>query len=275
VNERRLLSLQNYAVGRLLGPLDSFDDGGTSNYNGLVISANRRTGNLNLSGNYTWSHCIGGSSQSGGTANVNQGSNFTTVVNGRSVPYDREADYGNCGSDRRHVVRTTAVVQTPQFANRTLRWLASGWRLSNIYGWSTGEYFDIPAGTDAARTGGNTGDQRALQVLEDPYSPGRPTGPRAVYLNPAAFAVPPTGTLAPNRGLMNIVGPNTWQWDAAVSRSFRFRENQSLELRVEAYNVSNSFRPDLPSTSLTNGTIGQINDSFDTRDMQFALKYIF
>jgi hypothetical protein len=275
VNQRRLLSVRNYSVGQLLGPLDSFDDGGTSNYNGLVMSVNRRTGSLNLTGNYTWSHCIGGSSQAGGTANVNQGSNFVTIVNGRSTPYDREADYGNCGSDRRHVVRTTAVVQTPQFANRTLRWLASGWRLSNIYGWSTGEYFDIPTGTDAARTGGNTGDQRAMQVLESPYSPGKPTGPRALYLNPAAFAVPPTGTLSPNKGLMNIAGPNTWQWDAAISRSFRFRESQSLELRIEAYNVSNSFRPDQPSTSLSNGTIGQINDALDTRDMQFALKYIF
>ena len=55
VNERRILSLTNYAVGQYMGPLDTFDDGGTSNYHGLVISANRRTGRLNLAGNYTWS----------------------------------------------------------------------------------------------------------------------------------------------------------------------------------------------------------------------------
>jgi hypothetical protein len=275
VNERRLLSLQNYSVGKYLGPLDSFDDGGTSNYNGLVLSASRRTGRLNLSGNYTWSHCIGGTSQSGGTANVNQGTVYMAIVNGRAVPVDREADYSNCGSDRRHNIHTTAVVQTPQFSNKALRWVASNWKISNIYNWQTGSYFDVAAGSDAARIGGNTGAQRALQVLENPYAEGKPTGPRALYLNAAAFAVPSTGTLAPNKGRNNIVGPSTWQWDAAISRSFRVREGQAVEIRVEGYNVPNSFRPDNPSTNISNGTLGQINDALATRDMQFALKYVF
>jgi hypothetical protein len=115
------------------------------------------------------SHCIGGTSQSGGTANVNDGSIYVTPVNGVGIPYDREADYGNCGSDRPHVVRTTAVVQTPQFSRQVMRWLASGWRISNIYGWSSGSFFDVPAGSDVARIGG-PGAQRAQQVLADPYA---------------------------------------------------------------------------------------------------------
>jgi hypothetical protein len=61
----------------------------------------------------------------------------------------------------------------------------------------------------------------------------------------------------------------------ALSRVFAFRENQSLEFRVEAYNVTNSFRPGNPNVAFNNNTFGQIRTSLDPRITQFALKYIF
>jgi hypothetical protein len=63
--------------------------------------------------------------------------------------------------------------------------------------------------------------------------------------------------------------------DASLARTFDIREKQRIEIRSEAYNVTNS--PDTPSTNLTNGTFGQINSAANNseRDMQFALRYIF
>src|SRR6266850_1549420 len=56
---------------------------------------------------------------------------------------------------------------------------------------------------------------------------------------------------------------------------FRVRESQRLEVRAEAFNVTNSLRPGNPSLSLTSPTFGVINQSAtgaEPRIMQFALK---
>jgi len=78
-----------------------------------------------------------------------------------------------------------------------------------------------------------------------------------------------------NIGRNSIQGPGTWAFDAAVSRSFSFRESQRLEFRAEAYNVTNSFRPGNPSASVNSNTFGVIRTSLDPGTLQFALKYVF
>jgi hypothetical protein len=94
------------------------------------------------------------------------------------------------------------------------------------------------------------------------------------YLNPAAFAQPALGTLS-SLARNNILGPAFWQFDAALSRIFEIRENQRLEVRAEAFNVTNSLRRGNPNLTLNNSTFGQITTSQDARVMQFALKYVF
>jgi hypothetical protein len=93
-------------------------------------------------------------------------------------------------------------------------------------------------------------------------------------LNPKAFAQPALGTLS-NLGPRNVVGPNTWQFDTALSRVFQVRESQRLEVRFEAYNVTNSLRPGNPNTNFNSGTFGQITTALDPRILQFAAKYVF
>jgi hypothetical protein len=57
-------------------------------------------------------------------------------------------------------------------------------------------------------------------------------------------------------------------------------EGKKIQARVDAYNVTNSFRPTNPSTSLTS-SFGQITGAqaacanCGNRDMQFALKFFF
>jgi hypothetical protein len=162
----------------------------------------------------------------------------------------------------------TAVAETPQFSNATMRTLASGWRLSGIYRRSTGEFLSVTSGQDRQLSG--VQNQRAQQVLVNPYGDKSLTN----YLNPAAFALPATGTLG-NMSPNNIEGPGTWQFDLALSRLFRFSETQRLEVRAEAYNVTNSLRRGNPATNFGSSTFGQITSSRDPRIMQFALKFVF
>ena len=92
---------------------------------------------MNIGGNYTWSHCLGLSNSN--VFSQNEGGAYLDSAN-------RDFDRGNCTSDRRHVLNLTAVADTPQFANVTMRRLATGWRFSGIYRLSTGNYLTIASG---------------------------------------------------------------------------------------------------------------------------------
>jgi hypothetical protein len=73
----------------------------------------------------------------------------------------------------------------------------------------------------------------------------------------------------------SVKGPGTWQLDTALSRAFQVREAQRLELRVEMFNITNSFRMKDPDPTFGSGTFGKVTSSLDPRIMQFALKYVF
>jgi len=283
--------------------LDNFEAGEKASYNGLVVTVRKNpTRNLNISGNYTWSHCINDLNLGlVGMPNVNAGNTYVSI-NGKepgtpstaffdsngnwqpgvsglvASPVHREWNRANCASDRRQRINSTAVVSTPRFSNSVLRKVATGWRISSIYQGSTGGWLTVGAGSDAALIGGNLSGQTAIQSGADVYTPGKPHGPRAQYLAiPVPFTVPANGTLSPVHGRNNIQGPPTWQWDGSLARTFQIGETHKVEARIEAYNITNSFHPANPSTSLTGGSYGLINTAVpnSNRDLQFALKYVF
>jgi Carboxypeptidase regulatory-like domain len=272
INQRRRLFLEQPQDGQFIGNLEVHDDGGTATYDGLLTSVQRRVSQgATLSGNYTWSHCIGDPIQ---TNPPNIGAGFTN-------PDNRRLDRGNCASDRRHIVNLSAVAEMPRFANDTLRLIASGWRVSGIYRYSSGQFLNVRSGQDRALNGINlvvappntpvtSGGQRLDQILASPY------GDKSFdnYLNRAAFQLPALGTFG-NMGRLNVAGPGIWTIDMAVSRSLQVREGQRVEFRAEAFNVTNHFQKGNPVADFSSPTFGRILTAGAPRIMQFALKYVF
>ena len=263
-DQRRRLSLENLQTGQYIGNIPRLDSGGKASYNGLLLSFQRRAARgITVSGNYTWSHCI---TDPGGDKEFNAGGIIPWLDSG-----DRRRDRGNCfvaATDRRHLFNLSAVAETPRLSNPTLRALGSGWRFSPIFKILSGAYMSITTNQDRALSGNTS--QRVDQVLPNVY------GNKSVsnYFNPAAFALPAPGTLG-NTGKGFIAGPGTWQFDAALSRTFQVRETQKVEFRAEAFNVTNSFHMNDPELNLNSNTFGQITSAKDPRIMQFALKYSF
>ena len=254
-----------------MGLAGEIDAGATANYHAMLLSLQRQASRgVTVSGNYTLSHCIGDYADLN-SIGPDQAETYTD-------PNNRRVDRGNCNSDRRHLFNLTSVAEMPQFANPRLKVIATGWRFSGIYKWSSGMPFTVINGSDRALTGIDL--QRPNQVLANPYldKSGRPL---SQYLNPAAFRLPPLGSSG-NLGRGNIQGPPIWSFDMALARAFQVSEGRRLEVRVEAYNVTNSFRPTFVTTgasilglSLAINTFGQIRNSLDPRIMQFAVKYVF
>ncbi len=261
-NQRRVLYLENQNTGKFFGTVNRIDSGATGRYHGLVLSVQRRAARgVTITSNYTWSHCISDNvlSNTGNSGNADAG---------YLDPSNRARDRGNCDADRRHVFNLSGVAETPRFANSTLRVLGSGWRVSPIFKILSGGFMNITTSSDIALTA--IASQRVNQVLGDPY------GDKSFknFLNPAAFALPATGTLG-NVGVNSIAGPGTWQFDMALSRSFQLRERQRMEFHAQAFNVTNSFLMNNPTIVLNSGTFGQVTSAKDPRIMQFALKYFF
>jgi len=99
--------------------------------------------------------------------------------------------------------------------------------------------------------------------------------PCVSWVNPAAYALPDVGTLG-NTEVGSLRGPAFWQWDQAVSRQFEIAKGQRIEIRAEAFNVTDSLRLGSPVVDVSNARFGQIlSSNGGPRIIQLALKYIF
>ncbi|MGE3843643.1 MAG: hypothetical protein AB7I50_18890, partial [Vicinamibacterales bacterium] len=268
---RRDLTQTNPAVGQYIGYLDWVSDAGWQRYHGILTSFQRRSSNgLTTTANYTWSTCRGLVSQGGGPLNV--GTGYTRPQSLINPPSNSEElfalDEGPCAFSPEHIFNLTASVETPEFTNSLAKALASGWRVSGIFRAQSGSPLNITTGADRALDGMQ--NQRPNQVLDDPYGDKTPGN----WFNPAAFAQPALGTYG-NAERNGYYGPGQKVVDLSLVRSFRFRNTQRIEARVEAFNALNWFRYGDPITNLSNANFGRIQTALDPRIMQFALKYEF
>jgi hypothetical protein len=179
----------------------------------------------------------------------------------------RRLERANCNGDRRHLVNLSTVVETPQFSSRAARLLASGWQISGILRLQSGSSFTVTSGVDTFLMGQNG---RANQVLAEPYAPNRGVDG---WLNRAAFATPPTGEYG--NAANSLQGPGSITINMGLTRSFNIRENQTLQFRVEAFNMPNHLNPNNPNAALNNQNFGRSTSAGDPRIMQLALKYVF
>jgi len=282
-NSRRLFTVNGYPGNKLYGPVQLLDYSGTGSYHAMILSLQKRLSkNVAVSANYTWSHCISDFAIASSTGGVG---------GGLAIPTDRRYDRSNCQSvqlggtfsaDRRHNFNSTVVYETPRFANKPLSMLASGWKLSGIYRAQSAPWMTVNLSSDVALSSQSPTTQRPVQVLANPLCANpSPT----CWINPAAFALPAAGTLSP-LGRANIPGPAFFQIDAAVAREFRLREGTTLELRGEAFNLTNSYRAGVAPPNLAAGgsgvnltfgtaTFGQVQTALDPRILQVAGKITF
>jgi len=261
-NQRRVLYLENPREGQLVGAIDLYDDTGTQTYRGVRLSVRRRAASgVSLNGNYTWSYCFG--SEMAGS--------LSQVSSGPTNPADPQFDRGNCSQNRTHIANLTAGVQTPQFANRALRLLASDWRVSGIVNARSGAWLTVTTGRDLSLNGQRFQQQRVNQVADDVY------GDRTLlnYLDRASFEFPAAGAFG-THVRNSVKGPGRWAVDLAVSRLIRVADRHEVEVRLEAFNLLNTFNWGNPNTSFSSGTFGRITAaSGDPRIMQFGVKYGF
>jgi hypothetical protein len=256
---RRLLTLQNPAEGRFYANVFELKPIGTSAYKALFLSAQHRAvKGLFLSGNYTLSDCV---------------SDLVdyVVANGQVdlvKPGDPAYDRGSCGStDQRHVMNLSAVYQVPGTSQGVMGMLTRDWQISTIVSARSGVHFNALTGVDNALSG--AANQRP-DLAGDPYvKKGKQ------WLDPAAFRAPAPGTYG-NLEANSLVGPNWFNLDVGLVRSFRLGGERQVQFRFEAFNVLNRVQLGLPVSLLNAPNFGTITSTAgEARILQLALKYVF
>lgn len=247
--------------GNKFAEIDYKTSGGTSHYNAMQITLNRRmsTG-LSVAGSFNWAHDLG---NTGGSNEANTAGN----------PYNFRADYGSNNFDIRRSLNLTALYQIPfgkaqkfgAASSKAVDAILGGWQLGGIVNARTGVPMDVlitrpdityidkrdgrefsspVLGADGAiyttpvvntLGGGNSRNIRRPDVVAgvSPYLDGSRS-----LINPAVFTIPKPGTFG-NSSRNSLVGPGLQQFDLTLSKRFNFNEKVNVEFRSEFYNILN------------------------------------
>lgn len=251
------------------------EEGGTGNYNGLLLSAQHQFGNhFTSTTNYTWSHCIS--------------DNYTTTLGfflaAESVPYDRRADRGNCpNADTHNIFNESLVAETPQFSGHLTEMLLGHWGFSLSLIAQSGTSISPINILDFSGSGNGLTQRPDLKAGANPYCAAKS---RTCFLNASSFAFPIPYTFG-NLKNMSLFGPGSIIANTGLWRDFPITERQQIEFKWEVFNLPNhanlyppqgavvapTFGQPTPASTAGLGALNQTTN--DPRTMQFSLKYSF
>jgi Carboxypeptidase regulatory-like domain len=233
---------------------------GTSSYNGLTVSLQRRISQgftFNL--NYTWSHALDDVSN-GGIVNLP----FGILVTDPSVttpqdPFNIRGNYGNSDYDVRHYISATFML-TDMFRHAGMRWgpnpVFGGWTLSSNWFYRTGLPFSI---VDNSDSGALLGYNYAGPIFATPLTNITTTCTSAVNspcLSASQFA--PAGLLTGfgTIGRNTVYGPHFFDVDLSLMKGIKIGEHLTFSFGAQAYNIFNHVNFDQPVNDISNPLFG-------------------
>jgi Carboxypeptidase regulatory-like domain/TonB dependent receptor len=248
---------------------------GNQSYNALQVSLQKRlTNGLQFVANYTYSKCMTNNQGYYGQGGQAGQSNWYY----QNI-YDAAAEWGPCDYDATHNFVGNVVYDLPFGRNRTfgrdmnraLDAVVGGWELAGILSVHTGFPLTVSA-SDASNTG-SRGPRADCIAPADVF--GQQSSPSGGYqwFNPDSYAQPAAYTFG-SCGVGTVRGPGLSSFDLNLSKNFKFTERESVDLRADFINLTNT--PILNSPNLGVGpTLGLLQSSQGARNVQFALKFHF
>jgi hypothetical protein len=186
-----------------------------------------------------------------------------------NIPEFYDLNWSRSNFDRTHNLHITNIVELPFGPGR--RWLQSGMLGHIIGGWQVNSILSFYSGTPFTVSASNTSlnapesnDQRADYAKGENVEILGGTGRGNSYFDPFAFrpvTEPRYGTSPYN----SLRGPGVKQWDLGIFRQVQIGRQLNIQLRVEAFNVTNSPRFNNPGANVSNlqlnpdGTIRNLN----------------
>jgi hypothetical protein len=240
---------------------------GHANYNGLELSARRRSGRLEFSGSYTYSK------------SMDQSSNIAEEVN----PFNPALSYALSSFDVKHNFVLSYEYQLPFDRFFRPNRLSQGWSLSGITRFASGFPITMVNNGDNSLIGTNPNGINNSSIDEPDYN-GKslhlnhnPRTPGNNYFDSSVFSMNALGT--PGDGKRRFFyGPGADNYDMAVAKKLALTEAKSLLFRVEGFNVFNHTQFNGPSSvdgNIGSSTFGNAISAAAPRILQGAIKFNF
>jgi hypothetical protein len=246
-----------------LGTVFQYLSAGTSNYNGLTLSLQRRlSASLNFTLNYTWSHAFDDVSN-GGIANEPFGILSTnTSVTAPQDPHNIRGNYGPADYDVRHYV-SASLIFTDLFRHvgfhKGPERLLGGWTLATNWFLRSGLPFSVVdnSALSALAPFNYSGAIFASRVTQTPSTCGDDSV-NTPCLTPSMFAPAANGTPTGfgTSGRNSFYGPRFWDVDLSLTKDIRIKEHVILSLGAQAFNLFNHANFDQPVGDLSNPLFG-------------------
>ncbi len=228
-----------YAGGRVTvgqSAQATYTFGGSSNYNALQISGNRRVARgLQVGASYTWSRALG-------------------TTNGHLTD-TRGVNYGLLTLDRSHGLTFNYIYDIPSLAMRVAfldntvgHQVFGGWVLSGLSSFSVGAPLDLSytltTASGAALNRLITGSEDFAPRVVLTCNPNKSRGDRTIsaYIDTSCVAPAPKGSIGNDSGINMVRGPGLNNWDMSLFKKVYLggeKENRFLQFRLEAYNIFN------------------------------------
>lgn len=266
---RTVLALANPTQGGFYNvQMTALDDGGNSNYNGMIATVQHRMShNFSFLANYTLSHCISPGDAPG-----------DITVGIYEDPANPRRDRANCGYDVRHIFNTTFVASSHfSSLHGITSALVNGWEVAPLVRMLSGFPLNVTSGVDNSLTGVALDRPNAVagaQVYTGTKITQNATNGNRFFLNKAAFSQNTVGTFG-NLGRNAFRQPNFYDVDASVSRRFPIHEELAFNLRFEVFNLMNHPNFNAFTTTLNSSTFGYATAAADPRIFQLAGKFTF
>ena len=242
------------------GALATYSSIGHSRYNAGTLSIRERLGtSLTMDFNYTLSHSLDDAS------GLQTGAGYGALFIENSI---RQHDwYANSDFDIRHLINANAIWEMPfgrgrYFGGNVNRWVDAaigGWRLTGIFRWNSGLPISTPF--DDARWATNWQVQSNTVRIKTfdscPTRGGGTTDPKLFGCDPNGIYQSLRNALPGESGERNTLRlPGYVSLDMGIAKKFKLpwggENNHTLEIRLEAFNVTNTQR----MGSLTGGRTG-------------------
>ena len=179
---------------------------------------------------------------------------------------------GRCQYDVPHRFNGNLIYELPFGKNSSglSRALIGGWQVQTIFDVQSGQPFTVLLPNDNSNTGQFL-DHANLVPRQDPNR-----GPKTPqqWFNVNAFATAAPFTYG-NSGRDIVNGPRYTNVDFSIFKNFIPAEGQVVSFRVEMFNALNHPNFFQPGNRFGTPTFGVISGAFDSREIQFGLKYNF
>jgi hypothetical protein len=261
------------ATESLSGVLYNYEDSvAFSNYNALAVRLRKRMQNgIGLGATYTYSHSIDNATSIGGNGGTSAGiaQNWQNLL----------AEESNSSFDVRHKLNGYFVYDLPfgpdehyltngNFLSQAL----NGLSFSGDFGFATGN--PLTPGYEAAILDvarGSTGSLRPDRVQGVSLTKGG--GTLDNWFNKAAFTTPANTYGTASR--FSIPGPGTVSMDVSLSKTHRFGEMQTMEVRANINNFFNTVQYAGVDTTVGSATYGEVTSAATMRQFSFTARYRF